>query len=104
MKIVAEESYRVLKPGKICAILIGDTRKHKHYIPIAFRVMEVFLEAGFILKEDIIKLQWNMKATRERWRARNYEFYLIAHEHIFVFRKPQDEKELKKYKFSIKWW
>ncbi|MCL0033065.1 site-specific DNA-methyltransferase [Peptococcaceae bacterium] len=23
--------------------LIGDTRKHKHYIPIAFRVMQVFL-------------------------------------------------------------
>ena len=31
-------------------------------------------------------------------------FYLIGHEHIFVFKKPQDEKELKKYKFSIKWW
>ena len=104
MKKVAEEAYRVLKPGKICAILIGDTRKHKHYIPIAFRVMQAFLEVGFILKEDIIKLQWNMKTTRERWRAKEYEFYLIAHEHIFVFKKPQDEKELKKYKFSIKWW
>ncbi|MDF2955496.1 MAG: tRNA G10 N-methylase Trm11 [Candidatus Alkanophagales archaeon MCA70_species_2] len=104
MKKVAEEAYRVLKPGKVCAILIGDTRKHKHYIPIAFRVMQAFLEAGFILKEDIIKLQWNMKTTRERWRAKEYEFYLIAHEHIFVFKKLQDEKELKKYKFSIKWW
>jgi hypothetical protein len=39
MKKVAEESYRVLKPGKVCAILIGDTRKYKNYIPIAFRVM-----------------------------------------------------------------
>jgi len=70
MKKVAEEAYRVLKPGKVCAILIGDTRKHKHYIPIAFRVMQAFLKAGFILKEDIIKLQWNMKTTRERWRAK----------------------------------
>jgi len=104
MKKVAEEAYRVLKAGKVCAILIGDTRKHKHYIPIAFRVMQAFLEVGFILKEDIIKLQWNMKTTRERWRAKEYEFYLIAHEHIFVFKKPQDEKEIKKYKFSIRWW
>jgi DNA modification methylase len=104
MNKVAEESFRVLKPGKVCAILIGDTRKHKHYIPIAFRVMQAFLEAGFILKEDIIKLQWNMKTTRERWRSKEYEFYLIEHEHIFVFRKPEDEKEYKKYKFSIKWW
>jgi len=57
MRKVAEESFRVLKRGKICAILIGDTRKHKHYVPIAFRVMQMFLEVGFILKEDIIKIQ-----------------------------------------------
>jgi len=104
MRKVAEESFRVLKPGKVCAILIGDTRKHKHYVPIAFRVMQAFLDVGFILKEDIIKLQWNMKSTRERWRAKEYEFYLIAHEHIFVFRKPENEKEYKKYKFSVRWW
>ncbi len=104
MKKVAKESFRVLKPGKICAILIGNTRKHKHFVHIAFRVMQAFLEVGFILKEDIIKLQWNMKKTREKWRAKEYEFYLIAHEHIFVFRKPENEKEYKKYKFSIKWW
>jgi len=101
MRRVAEEAFRVLKPGKICAILIGDTRKHKHYVPLAFRVMQTFLEVGFILKEDIIKLQWNMKTTRERWRAKEYEFYLIAHEHIFVLRKPENEKEYKKYKFSV---
>src|SRR5438128_18529 len=29
-KQVAMESYRVLKPGKHCAILIGDTRQRKH--------------------------------------------------------------------------
>ncbi len=104
MQRVAKESFRVLKPGKICAILIGDTRKHKHYVPIAFRVMQAFLDVGFILKEDIIKLQWNMKTTRERWRAKEYEFYLISHEHIFVFRKPKDEKDYKKHKFSVRWW
>ncbi len=104
MKDVAQESFRVLKPGKICAILIGDTRKFKHYVPIAFRVLQVFLDVGFILQEDIIKLQWNMKATREKWRGRKYDFYLISHEHIFVFRKPIDDKDFRKYKFSVKWW
>ncbi|MCM8808519.1 MAG: methyltransferase domain-containing protein [Candidatus Omnitrophica bacterium] len=103
MKKVAKESFRVLKPGKICAILIGDTRKHKHYIPISYRVMEIFLEEGFILKEDIIKIQWNMKTTREKWIFKENDFYLITHEHIFVFRKPLDEKDYKKFKFSIKW-
>jgi len=100
---VAEESFRILKPGKICAILIGDTRRHKHYVPISSRVMQTFLDVGFILKEDIIKLQWNMKTTRERWYAKEYDFYLIAHEHIFVFRKPENEKEYTEYKYSSRW-
>jgi len=62
--------------------------------------MQIFLDVGFILKEDIIKLQWNMKTTREKWRGKDYEFYLISHEHIFIFRKPYDEKEYERYKFS----
>lgn len=36
MRKVGGESFRVLKPGKICAILIEDTRKHKHYVTIVF--------------------------------------------------------------------
>jgi DNA modification methylase len=100
MRKVAEESLRVLKPDKYCAILIGDTRKQRHYVPIAFKVMQTFLDSGFILKEDIIKRQWKMKGTREKWRGRNQDFYLIAHEHIFVFRKPVDNKEYSKHKNS----
>jgi DNA modification methylase len=103
MKKVAEECFRVLKPGKHCAILIGDTRRHQHYIPITTRVMQTFLEAGFILREDIIKLQWHMKSTRERWSGK-YMFYKIAHEHLFVFRKPKGDEKLNKFKESTKWW
>jgi DNA modification methylase len=100
MCLVAAEAFRVLKPGKYCGILMGDTRKHLHYIPLAFSVMTAFLNSGFLLKEDIIKLQWNMKGTRERWRGRSYDFYKIAHEHLFVFRKPQPEDKLSEYKSS----
>ncbi|MGC9059391.1 MAG: DNA methyltransferase [Candidatus Aenigmatarchaeota archaeon] len=103
MKKIAQESFRVLKLGKHCAILMGDTRMHGHYIPIAFRVMQVFLEVGFILKEDIIKLQWHMKSTREKWGGR-YDFYKIAHEHLFVFRKPGKGEKPNKFKESTKWW
>lgn len=103
MKKVANESFRVLKSGKYCAVLVGDTRKRKHYVPIAYMVMQTFLNAGFLLKEDIIKVQWNMKTTRERWSSAKYDFYLINHEHVFVFRKPMDKKEYKEYKHSSKW-
>jgi len=102
MEQVARECYRVLKPNKHCAILIGDTRKHKHYIPIAYRVMDRFLKVGFILREDIIKVQWKMKSTRERWNTTiDRDFMLIFHEHLFVFRKPAENESLGKYRGSM---
>jgi DNA modification methylase len=88
MKQIARECFRVLKPKKYCAILIGDTRRRKYFIPLAYRVMEVFLEVGFKLKEDIIKHQWNCKTTPYWTRmSKNYNFLLIMHEHLFVFEK-----------------
>lgn len=99
MKKAAEEFYRVLKPGKYAAILMGDTRRHRHYVPIAFRVMKAFLEAGFILKEDIIKVQHHMRGT-EPWKTRKRDFYLISHEHLFVFRKPEKGERLQKFQES----
>jgi hypothetical protein len=104
MRKVAEESYRVLKPGKHCAILIGETRRHKHFVPIAPRVLQAFLDVGFILREDVIKLQWKMKTTREKWRGRNYDFLLLAHEHLYIFRKPKEGEKLTPFKESMKWW
>ncbi|MEM2759721.1 MAG: DNA methyltransferase [Nitrososphaerales archaeon] len=100
MRFVAEECFRVLKPGKHCAILIGDTRKHRHYVPISHNVLHIFLHAGFILKEDIIKVQHKTKRTREVWSGSNYDFYKIAHEHLYVFRKPSWNEKIAQYKHS----
>lgn len=103
MRDVAVETYRVLAPNRHCAVLIGDTRRHKHYVPLSLRVLEQFLDAGFVLREDIIKLQHKMKSTREKWRGTKYDFYLIAHEHLYVFRKPAEGENLRDFKYSVKW-
>jgi len=97
-----KEFYRVLKPDHYCAILIGDTRRHRHYIPLAFNIMSLFLKSGFILKEDIIKIQHNCQTT-PRWsnEAKKYDFYLIMHEHLFVFRKPKPSENLNDFKESM---
>lgn len=101
---IGEESWRVLKEGKYCAILIGDTRRHRHYVPIAFRVMQEFLNAGFVLKEDIVKMQHKVLTDRGRWRGHYYDFYKIMHEHVFVLRKPLKEEKERDFKLSAKWW
>ena len=85
---LAEEMYRILKKWWYCAVLIWDTRREKMYIPLAFKVMERFLNVWFNLKEDIIKIQHNCKAT---WfwknKSKEHNFLLIMHEHLFVFKK-----------------
>lgn len=88
MESVASESFRVLKKGKFCAILMGDTRQKGHMIPMSFEVMRIFENAGFKLKELIIKEQHNCKATGY-WKTNSvkYNFLLIAHEYLFVFKK-----------------
>ena len=90
MSKVAKESFRVLKPGKQCAILIGDTRKKKHVVPLGFKLMNVYLDAGFKLRELVIKRQHNCKTTGF-WYANSlkYNFLLLAHEYLPIFEKPE---------------
>lgn len=105
MKRVAKEIHRTLKPGKYCSILIGDTRRHKHYVPISHRVMQNFLDVGFTLKENAIKRQWNCSQSGF-WarRSKRDNFLLISHKNLFVFRKPDPEEDLAKLENSMKWW
>jgi len=88
MQDVSKESYRVLKKGCFCAILMGDTRKKGHVVPMSFEIMKIFEDAGFKTKEIIIKEQHNCKATGF-WKTNSvkYNFLLLAHEYLFVFRK-----------------
>ena len=88
MEKVVSESYRVLKKDKFCAILMGDTRQKGHIISMSFEVMKIFEKVGFKTKEIIIKEQHNCKATGF-WKTNSvkYNFLLIAHEYLFVFKK-----------------
>lgn len=88
MKPVVNECYRVLKKDKFCAILMGDTRQKGCMQPMSFDVMKILQDAGFTLKELIIKEQHNCRATGY-WKTNSvkYNFLLIAHEYLFVFRK-----------------
>lgn len=86
INLFSKECFRVLKPRKICSILIGDIRKNKNVIPLGFYIMNIFIQTGFILKEIIIKEQHNCKMT-EYWKNKNIDFYLLAHEYVFVLKK-----------------
>jgi DNA modification methylase len=96
MEKVAKESYRVLKAGRQCAILIGDTRRKKHVVPLGFKLIDVYLNAGFKLRELVIKRQHNCKTTGF-WYANSikYNFLLLAHEYLPIFEKPKSSVAMK---------
>ena len=101
MARVAVESFRALKPGGYAGILIGDTHKHAHYVPMAYRTLAAFLRAGFVLKEDVIKLQHNVETARTRWRPWFLNNFLqTMHEHLFIFRKLREDENESKFAAS----
>lgn len=89
MRKVSDESFRVLKKGKFCAVLIGDIRRQGFVFPLGFKLLEEYLNTGFLLKEVIIKQQHNCKAT-SYWLEKSIKqnFLLLAHEYLFVLKKP----------------
>ena len=98
---VLGEAYRVLKPGRHMGMLVGDTRVHKHYVPITHYVLQLLLRRGFILREEVVKIQHKMKTTREKWsKLRERDFLLIYHEKLYIVRKPVSSDEYKKYRYS----
>lgn len=88
IKEVSRECFRVLKKAKYCAIMMGDIRKNGCVIPLGFNVMNLFLNQGFRLKEIIVKEQHNCNCTKY-WEKISLKknFYLLAHEYLFVFFK-----------------
>jgi DNA modification methylase len=95
---VAREIYRVLKPGGVLGILVGDTRIKKHYVPVTHYVLLTLLDAGFVLREEVVKIQHKMKTTREVWRRlRERDFLLIYHEKLFILEKPREKDPELKY-------
>ncbi len=94
---IAQESYRVLKPGKYCAVMIGDTHCRAHSIPLSQRLLYEFLRSGYILKESVIKIQHNCSSSHQKY---SNNFLMTMHESLYIFRKPNDGLDLKKHHLS----
>jgi DNA modification methylase len=100
---VAREIYRVLKPGGVLGILIGDTRIKRHYVPITHYALMTLLDVGFVLKEEVVKVQHKMKTTREVWsKLKDRDFLLIYHEKLFILEKPKHRDQ--ELRYSMKPW
>jgi SAM-dependent methyltransferase len=86
---VAAECRRVLRPGGVCAVLVGDLRQRGAVVPLGFETLRVFQAAGLGLQEIAIKAQHHTR-TAAQWApvAAERGFLLLAHEYLFILGNP----------------
>lgn len=92
---VAESSYRLLRPTRFMALVIGDAYSKAEWIPLGFECLRVCREAGFQLKAINVKdIQGNERGKGKsenlwKYRALKQGFYIFKHEYVMVFRKME---------------
>jgi len=102
VRTVADECFRVLKPKGKCVVLIGDGRKEKKVVPIGLQTIRQFLDAGFVLKDLVIKRQHNCKTTGFWYKSSiKYNFLLLAHEYLPIFEKPKNKTVQQKSRSNL---
>ena len=89
-KMVSEQ-FRVLKPGRFCALNVNDIRKNKQFFVFHSDVISICREIGF-LSWDVLILIWGSPRSRifvgqiTKWRYLGKD-----HEYVLIFRKPGGE-------------
>lgn len=66
--------------------MIGDIRRAGYVLPLGMNSMYKFVDAGFKLKEIVIKEQHNCRSA-DYWDGKERNFLMLAHEYIFILKK-----------------
>ena len=102
---VAEEAYRILKPGKVLGWLIGDQWVKKKFTPVGFKLHE-HLSKYFGTVDVICVVRRSQASNTGIWysRARRFNFYLRGFKYLLIMRKPDsNNSEQKEQSRSVKW-
>ncbi len=92
LRNVAEELFRVLKPGKALGWLIGDQWVRRLFTPVGMYIYQMLVDdVGFIPIDWIVVARRNQSSNTGLWayRARHHNFYLRGHKHLLLVRKPE---------------
>ena len=87
---VAKEVYRILKPNKVMAWLIGDHwRSQSGFIPAGFKMYQKLCKY-FRTVDMVCVTRRNQTSNTSIWhkRAVEFNFYLRGFKHLFIMKKP----------------
>ena len=85
---VAREIYRILKPGKAMAWLIGDQWIKKKFTPTGFLLHQILVKY-FETIDIVCVTRHNQTSNTGLWhnRARRFNFYLRGFKYLLIMRK-----------------
>ena len=98
MKKALNEMKRVLKPGRFCCVLIGETfGKGGEVIPLDYHLTDIALnKVGFNFYSKVIK--YTRLATSRigfintmKYRSLRSNFFICIHDYVLIFRNPKVE-------------
>jgi len=100
---VAKEAYRILKPDKVMAWLIGDQWVKKTFTPVGFKLYERLTK--YFETVDVICIARRGQSSHTgvwHYRAKKFNFYLRGFKYLFIMRKPVPNAN-KKVATKVKW-
>lgn len=104
LETVAKECYRVLKPGKVLAWLIGDQWVKRRFTPVGF-ILYQRLCKYFETVDIVCVVRRNQTSNTRVWhyRAARFNFYLRGFKYLFIMRKPDPSQKTSSEGRRVKW-
>jgi tRNA G10 N-methylase Trm11 len=87
LELAGRRFWEVLKPEGYCAIVIGDMRSDGKLYTFGFELLTRFNRLGFATEDIVIKTQSKDRSTEFFFKSESLRLRL-AHEYLFVFKKP----------------
>lgn len=101
---VARECFRVLKPGKVLAWLIGDQWVKRRFTPVGFLLYQRLCKY-FDTVDIVCVVRRNQTSNTRVWhyRAAKFNFYLRGFKYLFIMRKPDPSQKPPRKADKVQW-
>lgn len=103
---VAQEIYRILKPGKVVGWLIGDQWVKKKFTPVGFKIYEMLTKNVRFEPIDVISVTRRGQSSNTgvwHYRAKKWNFFLRGFKYLLLMRKPEGPKKEVEKRSKVNW-
>ena len=103
---VAQEIYRILKPGKVIGWLIGDQWVKRKFTPVGFKIYQMLVDNVKFEPIDLISVTRRNQSSNTRiwhYRAQKFNFFLRGFKYLILAKKPDGKVENSNSATKVKW-